>query len=175
MSLKKICLEAGIILFCLWHMAAVAFILLPDGTGLYSRMLTRGQAIVTPYVMSFSQWQKWMIFAPNPLTRVSLFRIDHWTGESWEPVASLDYASLPWWQREKELKILSNLESDWNALSSAYLKGFCEPLGIGDGHTLWLVSRYNILPSELSHLSHMALLQLPPQEGVLGSVVCTST
>lgn len=174
MSLRKIVVEAGIIAFCLWHMTAIGVALLPERTGLYSRMLTRGQNIVTPYILSLTQWQRWMIFAPDPLTRVSFFRIDHWTGETWEPVATLDYAHLPWYKREKELKILSNLEMGWHGLTPTYLNGYCHPLNIGSGHTLRLVTRYQIIPGEMAHLDHMAELQLPTDEAVLGSTVCTS-
>jgi hypothetical protein len=167
-------MEGGIILFCIWHMGAVAMTLLPEGTGLYSRVAARGQAISAPYILSLSQWQRWSIFAPDPLLRDSFFRIDQLRGESWESLVSLDYDHLPWTEREKELKILSNLESTWYGVVPYYLRGYCETLHLESGSVLRLVSRYHILPGELSHLSHMALLQLPTEEFVLGYNTCTT-
>jgi hypothetical protein len=174
-SRKKIFVEGGIILFCLWHMSAIAMTLLPEGPGLYGRIQARGVAISNPYILSLSQWQKWSIFSPNPLTRASFFRIDLWNGEDWQPVVLLDYEHLPWYRREKELKILSNLESEWYGLSPYYLKVYCNSLRLASGSSLRLMTRFHILPEELSHLNHMAQLQLPTQEVLLGNTTCTGT
>ncbi len=165
-------MEGGIILFCLWHMGAVAMTLLPEGTGLYSRIALRGQAITAPYILGLTQWQQWSIFAPDPLMRDSFFRIDVQRGESWEPFVSLDYDHLPWTEREKELKILSNLESAWYGIVPFYLRGYCDTLNLESGSVLRLVSSFHILPGDLSHLSHIALLQLPREEIVLGYTTC---
>jgi len=172
-SLRKCFLEGSIIVFCLWHMGAVAMHLLPEGTGLYSRIAARGQAMTSPYILSLSQWQKWSIFAPDPLVRDSLFRVDLQRGESWEPVRHLDYDHLHWTEREKELKILSNMESAWYGLVPYYLRAYCDSLHLESGSVLRLVSHFHILPGELSHLSHMAFLQLPREEVVLGFSTCT--
>src|SRR5437764_493460 len=97
-----------IILFCLWHMTAVAVFLLPQRA--WNRAIKQ---LTTPYVLLTSQWQQWDIFSPDPLRRVSFYSLTTDDNAGAKTLLQLDYAHLPWNARAKELKILGRLQAEW--------------------------------------------------------------
>ena len=121
-----------IVIFCLWHMAAVALfvITIPMGT-FFGTAIAKGKSLTQPYVYSLSQWQYWNIFAPDPLQRSSTYRIDVLQSDNtWQSVRMIDYGSLTWFERAKEFKILENLEENWQVLVPSYLETFCDLLAL---------------------------------------------
>ena len=166
--------ELLIVAFCLWHCAAVAVYLLPNGTPEpLSSVISQAKGVVTPYMLSFSQWQWWDIFSPDPMRRASEYRIDININGMWKPVRFVTYNSLPWAERAKEIKILERLEDDWGTLIPFYLRPICATLARSEGSTVRLVAVSTILPDRLDRLSRLSLMPVTPTERVLGSVLCS--
>lgn len=159
-----------IIAFCLWHMTAVtAFVLHVPQNPAFAPAIARAKAITEPYVYGLTQWQYWNIFAPDPLQRSSVYRIERMAEDgSWMTVRFIDYEHLAWYERAKELKILENLEDGWQVLVPSYLREYCAT----GGGTLRLVAEYFVLPTNLGMLIHSAAAELPLSERVLGSTTC---
>ena len=71
--------QSIVITFFLWHAAAIAAYALPDSLKVYPPIGQIHAAISSAthdYVQATSQWQKWPLFAPNPLRRVVVFIIE---------------------------------------------------------------------------------------------------
>jgi hypothetical protein len=102
--------HAGIILFCLWHMTAVFIHALPHLSDNPAILWIRTNAlpIVRPYMLITSQWQQWNLFSPDPLRRVSSYRIE-WNDNGLWHLVNEQPGSLPWWRRAPRVKILNRL------------------------------------------------------------------
>lgn len=152
-------------------MAAVGTYLMPSGMFTIVDVIygsTRG------YVLFTSQWQKWDIFSPNPMRRVSTYRIERDAGDRWETAVQMTFDSLPWWRRAKELKVLGRLESKegWQRLTEPYLRSFCKDVENSAGTQLRLVADTIVLPAELHNLKRVSKTNIPPSSAVLGVVSC---
>lgn len=86
----------------------------------------------------------------------------------------LDYDTLAWHERAKELKILENLEDNWRTLVPSYLQTYCDALNLEPGSALQLKAVSFVLPTGLLQLRHSAALELPLTENILGSTVCAA-
>lgn len=158
-----------IVCFCLWHMIGVALYLLPVAdTGL----LHDARQITAPYVLSFSQWQKWDIFSPNPLRRNSIYRIERNAGDRWETAMTMDFQHLSWHERAKELKVLGRLQDSWKPLLPDYLMSLCPRIPGGPGTDVRLLVANTVLPSDLKSLRKTVETTHIPQETLLASVRC---
>jgi hypothetical protein len=160
---------ALIVAFCLWHMAAVALYLLPRKN---AGPLHAVQMLTRPYVLLFSQWQKWDIFSPDPLRRVSTYVVERNAGDRWETAAILDFDHLPWWRRAKELKVAGRVESEWKTLAEPYLKSLCDMIPYADGTDLKLTVRSIVVPSDTPSLASMADLKPAVSERTMAVVYC---
>ncbi|MEQ1849787.1 MAG: hypothetical protein ABL890_04315 [Candidatus Peribacteraceae bacterium] len=157
-------------LFCVIHMAAVGCYLLPKGISAptdFVKHWTFG------YVRTLSQWQKWDIFSPNPLRRVSEYRIERDAGDRWEPAMTLTFDTLPWWKRAKDLKVLGRLEENqWIHLAEPYLRWHCRDQKLSQSPRIRLVALTRILPFTIADLSRYSLDRTPPTSTVLAIVSC---
>ena len=129
------------------------------------------RATTIPYIQSLSQWQRWDIFAPDPLRRESAYRLEKRVRGKWVVAAVLDRASLPWYERAKQLKTLTRLEDDWRVLVPSYLKAQCEVLDV-HSRELRLIVASRILPRDLGTLRSLRLFPLQVQRRILGTVRC---
>lgn len=162
--------EILIVLFCVWHCSAVSLYLLTnkDSAGFWS-----AREVVSPYILLLSQWQMWNIFSPDPLRRVSSYRIDTRINGIWKPLQNIDYDHLRWPERAKELKILERLEDSFSVLVPSYLQSSCTRLQ-AEGKTIRLVARSTVLPALLQELITLRLQTLLATERVLGTTLCAS-
>lgn len=152
--------------FCIWHMFAVTIYLLPANA---APLKVRQYA--ARYVLTLSQWQKWDIFSPDPLTRVSDYRLERQTANGWETVRYMDFRSLPITTRAKELKVLGRLEDDWRGLTEPYLRAQCE---LYPSATLRLSATNIFLPRDLEALKRLSTTKLQTTEKILGTFSCTN-
>lgn len=157
-----------IIIFCLWHMFAVAGYLLPTKDTSFDPL----RQIAVPYVLSLSQWQKWDIFSPNPLRRNSVYIIERNAGDRFEKAMIMDFVHLSWRERAKELKILGRLQDSWKTLLPSYLLSLCRRTADARGTDVRLLVHTTILPSDLSALRRMAETPQTPSETLLTKVHC---
>ncbi len=151
-------------------MAAVGSYLMPSGMFMIVDVIygsTRG------YVLFTSQWQKWDIFSPNPMRRVSTYKIERDAGDRWETALVLSFDALPWWHRAKELKVLGRLEDKaWQPLAEPYLRTYCKTIERSAGTRLRLVASTIVLPARLADLTRVSKTNVPPASTVLGTVSC---
>ena len=159
-----------IIAFCLWHMAATGLYLLPVKG---SKIVAKAQSLTKPYILLFSQWQKWDIFSPDPMRRVSVYRIELRRGADWIPVTYLDPQRISWWRSASEMKVLGRLEEGWSELSPWYLRTYCPDVEGTPYANLRLVARSYVLPSNQYELSHMSDTRLHHTESIMATIFCS--
>lgn len=153
-------------IFCLWHMAAVGFYLMPTGWFTAERDFTMG------YVLLLSQWQKWDIFSPDPLRQVNIYRVERQGPNGWEIAMELDRKNLPFFERVKETKVLTRLDGDWKALIPSYLQSLCDRIEDSSGDELFLRSTAWTLPMDQHELTTYSKRTPRTSERILGSGVC---
>ncbi len=150
-------------------MAAIAVFLLPRGI-----LPNEAHELTRPYILWTSQWQKWDIFSPDPLRRVSSYAIEVRQGERWVAIRNIDTNSLPWYAHAKELKLLGRLEENWNKLTSGYLRYECASLPGLAGATLRLRAIWYVLPSDTYALKRFSHGKPTTNDKVLGAVQCSA-
>lgn len=167
----------AIIVFCVFHMTAIAAYLLPDGWLQKAKSATFGYTLIT------SQWQKWDIFSPNPFRRVSTYNIERWKGggsgiarSEWETVQALKADSFPWYERATMIKVLERLEEDeWAASVPQFLRNVCAHDPTNAGRTIRLISEYSTIPDTLPELKKYSQAKPSTHRRVLGeAIVCPS-
>lgn len=163
-------------LFCLGHMTAVAFFVVPvsypGGMGKIGQAL---HDVSAPYVLSLSQWQQWNLFAPDPIRRVSRFVVDMRTNNQWVPTAFIDPTSRAFYEYPKLMKVLGRLETTHAVLVEPFLLFYCQTEKVTQGKELRLRINYVVLPNDLFSLTHLSLNTLPITERIAGRVTCPSS
>ena len=104
--------HALVIAFCLWHMLAIGIYAMPWNArdAISPKIRSTMNRVLAPYTLSFSQWQQWDLFSPDPLRRVSWYRVDRATADGgWESVARIGPDAYPWWRHGTYAKLLLNL------------------------------------------------------------------
>ena len=151
-----------IILFCLWHMFAVAVYAVPDGALSSGILDVRNAAyrVISPYVLLTSQWQMWNLFSPDPLRRVVEYRIEKSVGNKWQVLRILTPASSRWWRRTHEFSLLRRMEdvqAGSDLFRSRYIQAYCPSLNVPSGTPIRLVFRSTVLPQLNPHHDDQAL------------------
>lgn len=138
-----------IILFCVWHMAAVAIYCIPDDSkDTFSRFIAdKGTPFVRSYLLITSQWQKWNIFAPDPIRRVSLYRVEIDRHGAWIPMVRIDPFSIPWWKHAKTLKLLNNIQDNPDSGGKVLLSFLCRTKVLPAGALTRLTADISVIPS----------------------------
>jgi len=157
------------IMFCLWHMVAVAVYLLPSDKNRPWASLRR---ISVPYVLTLSQWQQWDIFSPNPIRSNSVYRIERNAGDRYETAMIMDFAHLAWYERAKELKVLGRVQDSWSELLPNYLLSLCPRIPEAQGTDVRLIVETTMLPKNMVALRRMARTMNLPSKTELTSVRC---
>lgn len=169
--------KIAIVLFCVWHMFAVAIYIIPDeadGT-IPAFLKTEILPYVRPYILMTSQWQQWNIFAPDPIRRVSFYEIDVLQNGRWEAGLRIDRSTYSWRNRAKEFKIIRRTNENGDEAAKNYLTSLCRDGTFGEGTTVRMVEDFYVLPTgkELTSMdgwSHFT----PIHEGKeLATITCT--
>lgn len=130
--MRTLAKQLVIIGFVTWHAFAIAVYSTPreaqDPVGKWMRenLVPR----VMPYVLITSQWQLWNLFSPDPLRRVTFYKVDVWDGVEWHEVTTYQPGSFSIWRHATQFKMLGNL-LDENAqnrspLAGRFLHLFCK-------------------------------------------------
>jgi hypothetical protein len=115
-------------LFFFWHVAAIGTYAIPIGTE--HDLAKQGRAFLTqkfftPYILTLSQWQQWNLFSPDPMRRVSRYRIEKWADEQWQAVEFIMPGSYEWWRHATHFKMhISMLEKDQETYHPDLLRHF---------------------------------------------------
>ncbi len=143
--------RAGIIGFCVWHMAAVALYSVPEGPAGSPRQRVRTITIpiISPYLLLTSQWQKWDLFSPNPLRRVTTYALESQRASSWVPVALFRPRAESAWRKDTSLlKALDALDdAQHTPLLLALMRSYCAPAYLPSGTGLRLRRESVVVPS----------------------------
>lgn len=138
-----------IIAFCVWHMIATAIYVIPDESK--NAPAKAIQAFIMPaaqpYLYATSQWQKWNIFSPDPIRRVSSYFFEIEKEGSWHPLLDVRPREIAWWKRSRELKVLRRTEEGGQAAAQAYLRYLCR-IGLAPaGAHIRLRREYYVIPT----------------------------
>ncbi len=144
--------KIGLILFVTWHMFSVGVYAVPrisqDKISVAWRMHLL--PIVTPYMLMTSQWQLWNIFAPDPLRRVTFYRIETKNDDSWNELITYKPGTLSLWRHATYFKMFSNMldeESDTLApIAGRFLHLLCKEHAVASGTPVRLKYIYYIIP-----------------------------
>lgn len=149
--MKRILFRTGIVLFCLWHMFAVGLTSIPrSAEDSFSKATRHLLPAVTPYLQTTSQWQLWDLFAPDPLRRVTLYRIEEQKDGEWTERITIKPGTYSVFRHAVMFKyfinILNNRDDTVQAAQARFLDMQCRTLGIADGTPVRLVLYATILP-----------------------------
>jgi hypothetical protein len=116
-------------LFVFWHAAAICVYAIPTGTDNAVAKPLRSFLVreaFAPYILSLSQWQQWNLFSPDPLRRVTRYRIERQLpDESWEQLELLGSETYPWWRHSTNVKMhIGMLETDQDTYNVAVVRHF---------------------------------------------------
>ncbi len=159
--MRTLLVKTGIILFCLWHMFAVAVYSVPlnVNTPWVVSLRESLRPRVMPYLFITSQWQQWNLFSPDPLRRVTSYVLQTRKNpeDAWVDFAVISRQTVPWSALSREIKFLGNLEwEEKNApIRRAVLQTYCRMLQLPTGTPVRLVNEYYVLP-ELQKPESMA-------------------
>lgn len=128
-----------------------------------------------PYMLLTSQWQQWNLFSPDPLRRISQFRVDQSINETWYTILSIDQ-SLSYPRRAGMTKTLRRLEDRGSndALMQRFLTLVCRNEGIPEGMNVRLERTYSVLPKPDTPMSIRQWREYQPQwnEDTLAEISC---
>ncbi len=143
-----------IVLFCLWHMAAMGAYAVPDPAEDPVSMWIRErvQPWVRPYAYALSQWQQWNLFSPDPMRRETEYVIQAVTATGSErprTITDLGPRMLPWWRSNDEMTSIRKIEDYENSavFLEHYLSSYCHLLARAPRlKRLQLRGRMQVLP-----------------------------
>lgn len=141
-----------IIGFVLWHAFAVAVYSTPreaqDPIGLWSRLDLI--PIVTPYMLSTSQWQLWNLFSPDPLRRVTFYRVETQHEGVWKELVTYKPGSFSIWRHATQFKLYSNMLNEFEQnrapLAGRFMHLLCAEKGVAAGTPIRLQYIYYVIP-----------------------------
>jgi hypothetical protein len=140
-------LSLAVAAFALYHGLAVLLVSIPREVTWQSAAqgLLPG---MRAYLFATSQWQEWNLFSPNPLRRVTQYRIERQQNGTWMLVKRLCAESLPPCRRADELKLLGRIADDstLTAVRKRYLQDVCRSQGLAAGTNVRLILEEYELP-----------------------------
>lgn len=147
-TLKKI----GLIVFVIWHMFAVSVYSIPrDAKDMYatwSRQVLLPK--VTPYMLITSQWQLWNLFSPDPLRRVTFYRIETETNGDWYELTTIQPGTFSAWRHATWFKLLGNIWNEFDEpkspLAGRMLHLLCKEHNVQEHTPIRLVYEYYVIP-----------------------------
>lgn len=125
----RILAQSLIGLFFFWHAAAIGVFAIPINTEHVIAKPARAwlvQHVFSPYVLLTSQWQQWNLFSPDPLRRVTRYRIEQQTPEGgWKVLEALVPGTYEWWRHATHFKMhIGMLEKDQDTYRTAVVRHF---------------------------------------------------
>lgn len=142
-------LRIAIILFCLFHMTAVATYSINEGWKIAP--LTFAKKHIVPwtrgYMLITSQWQQWNLFSPDPLRRVSRYRVQTLEGNEWQETPWLN-EGISRFRRAGVTKTLRRLEEQGpdSPRTQQFLLIACRERALPPRTPIRLQRMYHILP-----------------------------
>ena len=109
---------------------------------------------VRPYILMTSQWQKWNLFSPDPLRRITEMQFDAELFGTWHTVRNLDFDHLSYFRRANELKVMRQMEDDnMGPLRERYVQDICRTQRLQIGTPMRIRKRIVVIPKPEKHES----------------------
>jgi hypothetical protein len=145
--------RTAIALAVVWHMFAVGVYAIPtdakDGASLWLR--STFVPTVRPYLLLTSQWQQWNLFAPDPLRRVTTYRLEMQNNGDRETVATIDERTYNRARHAARFKLYGNLFSDNDDnrydLTDQGIGVLCREFHVPAARSVWLWREVYVIPS----------------------------
>ena len=132
----------ALVLFLCFHSLAIGIEAIPpEAQDSTSRLLRSAwQPITRPYISLTWQWQRWNLFAPDPLAETSDYTLDVLRDDEWQEVIHFTPETMPWWRKATLLKVLRTVTQDGRFQQSrvAFLRRFCEQQNFSAGERVRL-------------------------------------
>lgn len=134
-SIGKLCIAA----FVIWHAFSVAIYTIPrESKDAFSiKIREKLIPIVAPYMFTTSQWQLWNLFAPDPLRRVTFYKLEIMRNGEWIEHELIQPGSYSVWRHATRFKMMGNTFDEFSEnvmdLSIRYLQRTCEKNNMPDG------------------------------------------
>ena len=148
-------------IFVLWHAFSVAVYATPrESTDRFSMSVRHTLIpVIRPYLLLTSQWQLWNLFAPNPLRRVTVYRIDVEDAAGWRERETVKPGTFSVFRHATQFKMLGNLFDDpgeqTRHLADRFLHLTCRDAQIAPGTPIRLQLLSTVIPKPLK--------PMPPQ------------
>jgi len=108
------------------------------------------QPLVTPYLQLTSQWQLWDLFAPDPLRRVTLYRIEEQKDGEWTERITIKPGTYSFLRHAVYFKYFINILNNTNEYAQKaqirFLDIQCRQQGIESGTPVRLVLFATVIP-----------------------------
>ncbi|HLC75552.1 MAG TPA: hypothetical protein VJB82_00310 [Candidatus Peribacterales bacterium] len=133
--MKRACIT---VFFCI-HAVAIGIGSIPSE----GEVLAGFGPIAHMYLNATGQWQKWNLFAPDPLRTFSSYSVEIVSPSQQKRSIPITAESLPWYERTNILKIMrqvSNTNEEQMYLRAALLHSLCRRFKLPSGSTLTLVT-----------------------------------
>lgn len=141
-----------IVAFVVWHMFAVAFYSIPREAKDAFSQWTRADILpmISPYMYITSQWQLWNIFSPDPLRRVTTYRMEVRESNTWRELVTIGPDSYSFFRHATRMKLMGNMLDEFadnrRPIAGRYLMLLCEEHGIEAGTPVRLHYDAYVLP-----------------------------
>lgn len=139
------------------------------------RWLESKRKIVRPYALITSQWQRWNLFSPDPLRRVTEMEFDIYQHGSWNTVHAINNKTVPLPYRANELKVMRRMEDDdKSVLREIYTRDVCKRLSILPGTRMRIRKKYYIIPkhTELQSITWWREWEPKWREDIVTEISC---
>lgn len=142
-----------LILFLLWHGAAVMIFSIPrdaqDPLALWSR--TALLPSFSPYILVTSQWQLWNLFSPDPQRRVTTYRIEVQVEDgSWRPLKEIEPGTYSIFRHATHFKMYGGILDEFSAhrqqVADRFLKLLCMEEVLAPGQAIRLLYKFYVIP-----------------------------
>lgn len=160
--------KALLVAFLLWHMFAVAAYSIPRDAKDDFAVLAHRKLIplVSPYLFMTSQWQLWNIFAPDPLRRVTAYRVEVQEGRNWRTIDTVSPDMFSFFRHAARVKLMGNLLDEFSdnraPFAGRYMQLLCMEQNIPTDTPIRLVYSYYVLPKpEKPQTMHWWAQQIP--------------
>ena len=151
--------KTAVMVLVILHMAAVLSFSIPSqAQGAVAGFLRdRVRPELAGYLLATSQWQEWNLFAPDPQREVRTFAMDKESGLRWEPVASFEAGSFPWWRHATYAKLLPATlmkeRLDYDVFRERFLQILCDDMDIAPHTMVRLREETKVTPYTDTHQS----------------------
>lgn len=106
--------------------------------------------LVTPYMYTTSQWQLWDIFSPDPMRRVTSYRIDVRESEDWRELVTFAPDGYSFFRHAIRIKMTGNLLNEFDdnraPFAGRFMHLLCSEYNLSSGTPIRLVYEVYVLP-----------------------------